>query len=369
MANEWLEELTEPDARRNQTALDAFSTMGKAASPLLKRALEARDSPVDALLIWVAARVPRLGLRVKPAADLHLAALEAMTVARDESLVPELTRFLEGSVGTSAKTGALQARTAVLLGGYGAAAESAVPALLRLIRTDAGQGGASARAALEAINRIGGDRELVGPVLVECLQSSDERLRRLAASGLGGWGSDAAFALGSLRKALWAPNASVFPEVATALGSIGTAAREAAPDLLRGLNHESAMVRATAAASLARVGSDPAVAVPALVESLQDEDPYVRSRVAWALGRFGADAAAAVQPLAIAVHDGNEAVQIPVIEALGEIGPVAANAVADLNRARSNRQAGLGRYVMTALERIENRSEATESAGRATSTD
>jgi hypothetical protein len=74
------------------------------------------------------------------------------------------------------------------------------------------------------------------------------------------------------------------------------------------------------------------------------------------LGRFGASAATAANQLAIALHDGDEAVQISVIEALGQIGPGAAGAVAGLKRARSNRQAGLGRYVVAALAKIERSS-------------
>jgi HEAT repeat protein len=162
--------------------------------------------------------------------------------------------------------------------------------------------------------------------------------------------------VGSLRRALWNPDAEVFAEVAHALGSAGPAARAAAPDLIRGLSHARPIVRASAAMNLARVRADPGLALAPLVDLLRDEDGYVRSRAAWALGQYGADARGAVGDLAEALHDSSETVQIAVIEALGSIGPGAIGAVDDLKRARSNRQAGLGRFVLAALERIEGSS-------------
>jgi HEAT repeat protein len=359
-AREWLAELTTSDPARKRTALNAFAEMGRqpdqlrAALPVLVHALEARDSTVETLVLWIERQVPALGLRVKASADLRLAALEALEQLREVSALPVLIWYLESSPNTAAVDDALRAKAAAVLGGFEAEAEPAVPVLLNLVRADVRGGSLSARAALEAVNRIGGARECVGPTLVECLQSGDERLRRLAAAGLGRWGADAAFAMRSLRQALWTPDASVFPEVAMALGAIGRAAGDAAPELIRGLRHERAMVRATAALNLARVGSDPALAVPALAAALKDEDAYVRSRSAWALGQLGAAAVSAADDLASALHDENEAVQISVIEALGAIGPGAVETVPELERARSNRQAGLGRYVVVALERIES---------------
>jgi HEAT repeat protein len=71
------------------------------------------------------------------------------------------------------------------------------------------------------------------------------------------------------------------------------------------------------------------------------------------LGGFGPAAAFAVDALGCALADPDESVQVAAIEALAAIGPAARPAVPLLQRARGNRQAGLGRHVLAALGRIE----------------
>jgi HEAT repeat protein len=351
-AQEWLTELAEPDHARKQAALEALAAMGEASVPVLVGALEDRDSPAEALLLWLEGRMPALGSWVRPAAERQSAALEALERIGSAAALPALIRFLETSPRGSALDEERRAQAAVILGGLGGEATEAMPVLLAIVRADEGGGSVSARAALAAANEIGEPRPDLGLVLVESLRSGDERLRRLAAAGLESWGEEAVFAVESLREALWRPDAAAFTQVAMALGAMGGAAREAAPELIRGLSHDSSMVRAIAALNLARVRPQPALAVLPLAEVLRDEDAFVRSRAAWALGQFGAGAAGAVNDLCRALHDESEAVQIAVIEALGAIGPGAAGAVPDLERARGNRQAGLGRYVVAALGRI-----------------
>ena len=352
-ATAWLSELAEADSQRKQAALKAFVAMGEPAVPVLVRALEGRASPVEQLIFWLESRVPVFRPWMQSAADRQAAALDALERMEAVSALPALIRFLEMPPGPTALDEARRAQAAAIVGGMAGQAVDAVPVLLALIRADGGRGSPSARAALAAVNRIGGARAQVGPVLVECLRSGNERMRSLAASGLGNWGADAAFAIEPLREAMWRPDAEAFAGVAMAIGQLGEIAREATPDLVLGLQHESSMVRAVAARNLARVRPDPGVAVAPLMEALSDKDPFVRSQAAWALGQFEAGAVSAAVALARALSDESEAVQISVIEALGSIGAGAMEAVPELERARGNRQAGLGRFVATALARIQ----------------
>jgi HEAT repeat protein len=353
-AREWLVDLAGPNHEQQKPALEAFGAMGEAAIPVLATSLNEQNSAIEQLMLRLKTRVPQMGLWVIHASDRQTAALDALERIGTVATLPALIRFLETAPNRSASDEARRAKASTIIGGLGIEARAALPVLLDIVRADAGRGSDSGRAALAAVIEIGGHREHGAPVLIECLRSGDERLRRLAAGGIGDWGPEAAFAVEPLRAALWNPDAGAFTEVAAALGQVGAAAHEAAPDLVRGLKHESSMIRAVAALNLARVKPAPELAVPALVEALKDEDTFVRSRAAWALGTFGAGAAWAAEDLGRALHDESEAVQISVIQALGAIGPGAAGIVPDLERARSNRQAGLGRYVVAALARIEH---------------
>ena len=353
-AREWLVDLAGPDHARKEPALAAFGAMGKTSIPLLARSLNDKNSAIEQLILWFKAQVPQMSSWVIAASERQSAALDALERIGTVATLPALIRLLQQPPNSSEAEEARRARAAEIIGALGSKATAALPVLLDIVRADAGRGSASGRAALAAVTEIGGHPAQIGPVLIECLRSGDERMRRLAAAGIGDWGHQAAFAVEPLRVALWNPDAGAFTEVATALGQVGAAAHAVAPDLIRGLKYESSMIRAVAALNLARVKPVPELAVPALVVALKDEDTFVRSRAAWALGTFGAGAASASGDLGRALHDESEAVQISVIEALGAIGPGAVEAVPDLERARSNRQAGLGRHVLAALARIEH---------------
>ncbi len=352
-ASEWLFDLAGPDHSRKGPALEAFGAMGESAVPMLAKALEDRNSAIEQLMLMLMPRAPELGSWVVPAADRQSAALEALARIGTVSTLPPLIRFLQKPPKTPGTEDLLRATAAGIIGGLGSKAKAAIPALLDAVRVDAGRGSALCHAALTAVNRVGGSRAEIGPVLVECLRNPDERVRRLAAAGLGQWRENAAFAVEPLKGALWQPDDAAFTEVATALGQMGAAACKSAPDLIRGLSHENSTVRGVAALNLARVRPAPELALAPLIAALKDGDDFVRARAAWALGQFGAGAAPAAVELGRALQDDHEAVQIAVIEALGAIGPAAAGTVPDLELAGSNRQAGLGSYVRTALARIE----------------
>jgi HEAT repeat protein len=345
----------EPDPARKQAALSGLTAMGEEVLPTLTRALDGRDSPVAQWIFWMELKAPVAGGWIRPAADRQAAALlalEALGPKRNSPAIPALIRFLESPPPISGSDVSSRQQAIGLLGGMGNVAIAAVPALLEIVRADVGRGTPSARAALAAVNRIGGERADVGPVLVECLRSRDEGMRRLAAAGLADWGADATFAVEPLREALTQPDSAAFAEVAKALGQLGEVARSAAPELIRGLRDERSMVRAVAALSLGRVRPDPELVVEPLIQLLKDDDAFVRSQAARALGRYGAGAATATDELAWALSDESEAVQIAVIESLEAIGPGAIGAVPALERAQGNRQAGLGRYVAAALAKI-----------------
>jgi HEAT repeat protein len=147
------------------------------------------------------------------------------------------------------------------LGGYGPAAEAAIPALVERLADDSIQVRHSAESALRRIDRDWFLRP-------EAARAIPHLIERLAAPGLHG----------------------VPGEAASALGRFGPTAKDAVPALLRCLTDESlpAPTRTQAAYALGDIGPAAAAAIPALTDCLVgDAEADVRMAAPTALGKIG----------------------------------------------------------------------------------
>ena len=134
------------------------------------------------------------------------------------------------------------------LGNLGAAAEPAVPDLVRLLARDDTNAVVAA-----ALARVGPAAKAAVPELVKALASDDDGRRWRAARTLGRIGPAAEPAVAALTGALSDPNSVVRAHAARALGRIGPGAMPAAAALQRATGDRESGVRDEARLALARL--------------------------------------------------------------------------------------------------------------------
>lgn len=150
--------------------------------------------------------------------------------------------------------GALQRSAATFLGQIGAPeAKQALPVLGLSLGEAKGW---TRETIAEAIWRIGGQPDVVLPVMIECLDD-DDILARLCAMGF--------------------------------LGDLGAAAKPAVPALLRKLSKNEDPLRFMVVDTLGQIGPGAAAAIPVLSRLLTDEDPFLREVAAKALKKIRKD--------------------------------------------------------------------------------
>jgi HEAT repeat protein len=221
-----------------------------------------------------------------------------------------------------------------VLGEIGPAAKVAVPELIRVLQSKVdvpgapggmGIGGMGIKpdgldvVAANALGQIGPDSRAAVPPLTEMLADSDDTRRATAAEALGRIGLAAAPAVPGLVKLLSDPAWFVADNAAKALGNIGA---PAVAGLIEVLHRPEAEVRRLAIAALGDVGPEAAAALPDLVRALADPDEETRAAAAEAIGPIGngAAAAAAVSGLLAALKDPDRVVRKNATEALGKVG-------------------------------------------------
>ncbi len=265
------------------------------------------------------------------------------------------------------------ARAAVVLGGMGAKAKDAVPALIAcLMRTpNSGDGDELVhQARIEAAKALGmiGQKDKAAIALISVLNDEQKSLRPYAAEALGRMGAkEAIYDLTlvcqdedpNLRQAI--KNAYVMLEVspkmvtliliqiltgengedaakrAYAAGAFGRRAKDpknesqlAIPYLIKAMSDEESIVRENAATSLAEIGTKESLmalskqntveAVAAFLNLLESETLGVRRAAALMLGNMGA--VEAIKPLRAIIGNAEEDVDLRKIsiEALGKLG-------------------------------------------------
>jgi HEAT repeat protein len=387
------EGLNDPKPAVREHTAHALALMGPkaaaAAASLAKlcaeRAKEVREAAYSALE-KIGANVPAepiLALLTNDDPDISRNAAEALSwlQPKDPSALPLLLAALTNSklVQKNPETAVYVRNTAaVALGGLGAKAKEAIPALVDAVKkADAEElrrtlepGKAKGRrhvfesGAMQALWRIG---KPAVPALVPLLKDKEPAVRWQAAVILGGIGPDAREALPALQSAL-ENERDVFAVVAAAalahvqiggdpkkpiakvielLGSDEAAIRESAAAVLEAFGRQAApavekltallddddeMVRAQALETLRAIGPAARKAVPALSKRLSDADAEVRAGAVRALRALGPHAAPAVPELIKALASDDLTVREGSVEALQAIGPAAKDAVPELTR-------------------------------------
>ena len=178
-------------------------------------------------------------------------------------------------------------QAALILGGYGSAAERAVPALLPYLSDKVA--GANAIQALGLIG-VGDDEVIIG--LRRIVSDEKSPYRGLAASSLGLLKSPNA--IPELRLALSAPEKYTRILAAKALAALGPDATPAVPDLIGLLKDPDPDIRVSAVDALGMIGPTAAAAVPQIERQLQFPDRRLKESSLTALERIGGPEAQAV---------------------------------------------------------------------------
>lgn len=225
------------------------------------------------------------GISVRPGARIRIAAGDAKAKIID--------RFEQPAKGELLRVGAIQA-----LGGFGALAAPAVPALIIALRDDDRE---IQRSAAGVLAEIGPKAKAAVPELIKLLRLKDQlpplpgtksfgemqgrsdRLALVAAKALGEIGPDAVGAIPDLIAALKDTDPLVRKNVAEALGRIGTTDDRVIPALIATTRDSQWDVKYTAAVALAMIGMP---AFPALRAMLGDDDKDLRVDAAIALSRM-----------------------------------------------------------------------------------
>ena len=248
----------------------------------------------------------------------------------------------------------------LVLGEIGPDAAPAVPALVKLARSD--KRPEVRREAILALAGIGPKAAPAVPMLIEALGEKEGLNTGAAAFALGAIGPEAKPAEAKLKQLAdsddsstmlgtvcgWAlarinPDdkqllAKVLPKLVDALTSPKPEQRAAAARALAELNPDPAMLRPLLSKAMAAAGPEARdeildaiatlgkEAVPRLIEVLQS-DPAARPRAAAIIARIGPEAKQAVPALVGAMSDRNVATRIEVLFALAAVGPEAKAAV------------------------------------------
>lgn len=208
-------------------ALDALAGMGAAAGAALPRVVKRLDDSEP-------------GLRLKSARAVWRISGQA------ERALPVLTAALTD--------GGARWQAALILGGMGAAAEPAIPALLEAMTREIVHRPARTPASCaQALARIG---PATVPGLVRLLEHEDLAVRASAAYALAAQGAAAAPAVPGLCRLLDAGDGEVGVLACQALGAIGRDARPAMPRLVGLSETGTGYLRAAALAALERI-ADP----------------------------------------------------------------------------------------------------------------
>lgn len=134
------------------------------------------------------------------------------------------------------------------LGGCGAKAATAVPALIAALKED--KEPAVRASVAEALGGIGKFARAAVPGLLAALKDTDALVRETAAEALADINADAKTVVPALVKLLGDPDRDVRCAAATAIGDFGVDAREAVPELKKALKDKHPFVREAAADAL-----------------------------------------------------------------------------------------------------------------------
>ncbi len=202
-------------------------------------------------------------------------------------------------------------------------------------------------AAARALGTIGNSGI---PPLIEALQDDEDRIRQIAASGLGRGGPQAEKSVPTLVKALNDKNLAVRKRVATALGKVGSDNPEVAPALTQLLLQKD--LRVTALMALIDIGSKAEKAKPVLITLLDDEEMNVRFKAAHALWRIENGDEYDVAKLIETLERGDTPFRMFAADALANLGPKAKESLSALIQALNDEDVWVRRFSAQAFGMI-----------------
>ena len=404
----WIADLASSEYEIHNKAAGTVEAVGTEAVPFLVRALQRKETALMRAWASAAGRFPLLRLQRVDPSLLREKAAEQLGLVRGQSgvVVPVLIAALQDDhsnvssevqralrrIGPVSLLPLVQAlrhpdarirqRSAEVIGDFGYAAKSAVPALSGALK-DPNEGvRTSAARALGATS--GGDETAIAALILG-LGDPAVAVRTAASGSLGLLGPFAKASVPALcrglndpdagarvaaAKALWLVDGQtdrVVPVLTDALkdprvgwqasfvlGEIGPAASGAATALIAALKQERvpSALRAppSSAIALGRIGR---TAVPGLIRTLQDEQSSVRTSAAIALGMMGAQAEQAIPQLVKLLNDPDREVRQASVLSLGAIGPLTKELVPALVRMMRDEDIFIRSMASAALQRID----------------
>ncbi len=213
-------------------------------------------------------------------------------------------------------------------------------------------------AAIAALGEMGADAETAVPALAKLLRDRHRELRLKAVDALSSLGPSAKAAVPELTAALKDPDEGLRLGAANTLSKIGIEAKSAVPALVEALDDISNIVRVKATIALANIGSESETAVPALIKAMSDPDHDVQMGAIGALGRIGAQAKPAIPELTRALTNPNSRTRVGAMMALSNIGAGASEVVPELIKAMGSSEREMRSFAAIALGKIGSQAKA-----------
>jgi HEAT repeat protein len=302
--------LLDPDMVTGNYAACALSNLSTDGLPALLRAMDHPDELIRARACGVIGSVRpvsdeaiarTIGLLGEKSSLVRLSAaqsLGAMGPAAKRA-GPELLQVLDGAGKSDRALAGIVEHSLVKIG---AGTDRLVPELIKQLEAGRWQ------AALY-LCEYGPAAEAAVPALARALKSNDLDVRWRAAWALGEIGGKPKPAVPALTKALDDAEWRVRSSAARELGKFARQASGAVPALEGLLTDTKTGVRVEAALTLWRVTGRPQKSVPVLLAAMKSSDKYDRQRAAWALGAMGPAAERAVSALEEARTDSEGSVR------------------------------------------------------------
>ncbi|MBI3847818.1 MAG: HEAT repeat domain-containing protein, partial [Planctomycetes bacterium] len=342
-----IEKLRSPESFVRTFAANGIERMGTRANsaiPALVSALR-EESSVIAVAHAIARMANDPGFSFSPRRRLQVLSAnpERERALREAAqsmgrLGPEVMPFLMSRLNDESPT--VRAFAAHSLGAIGAAANSAVPALIAGLRDER-----VAPAFMEGLSDIG---PAAAAKLLDAVRSGDPESKKAIFAALADLGKGAAFALPALIEGLRDSDNETRNAAMEAIVLIGG---DAVPMLISALG--DSRCREWAALSLHLIGPWSAPAVPALTDLLLDDDYRIVGHAADALRAIGSAAEPAVDAMCKRLDDSNPLVRRRALFALGALRGLAKGAVARIEAALKDPDGNVRKFAHDALYNIQ----------------
>jgi|GEM_PF-1232651 len=226
-----------------------------------------------------------------------------------ESAVPVL-------IGVLRSNDALKVEAMSALGSIGSGAQAAIPELALLL----GDEFRVSMAAKQALAKIDPNADVL-EILAAAAQSNDLTTAVRAAKALGGMSAQASNVVPVLIEQLQSPEPEVVAAAVTALGSMGKAGHQAIPTLVALIGSNVPNVRIAVVNTLGTMKAEEELVIPNLAKALEDANADVVKAVLKALRSYGTKAAAAAPQVALVLAWNDEVVRRMANETLAAVDP------------------------------------------------